>query len=165
MVFSPPSDPPSPNNTFLWYNLHPLIPKIHSSSTSLQKRASIPGISTVHGKTRCNRTRHKHSYQCCMRQANRRKSAPRANKRFKDIHTLTIRRSTKSYKWSFRWLLDICGYWKLNTGIMRDPSPKPPVLTFMFLGLTWVLIWIKSCCIVWKRMECVQGSYLWAFGK
>lgn len=60
------SSPSSPSLT------HLPLPQIYSSSISLQeKKAGIPGISTKHGITNCNKTRHISSYQCWTRKSSR----------------------------------------------------------------------------------------------
>lgn len=50
-----------------------VLPQIHSSSFSFQKRASLPLLSTKQGITSCKMSRHKPSHQCWMRQPSRRK--------------------------------------------------------------------------------------------
>ena len=74
------------------------LPKIHCSSLSLQKRAGLPGISTEHGITGYNNTRHNPSYQVWTKQINRRKGVPRAGKRVRDSPCSHCQKSPKSTK-------------------------------------------------------------------
>jgi hypothetical protein len=90
ITVSPPSNLPSPPTSTS------LLPHIHCSSVSLQKRAGLPGISTEHGIPRCNKTRHKLSHEG-WRQPCRRKRVPGAGTRVRDTpHTATVRNPTKN---------------------------------------------------------------------
>lgn len=52
-----------------------------------QKQTNLPGISTYHGLTNCNKMRHRPSYQGWKRQSNRRKGVPSTGKRVRDPAT------------------------------------------------------------------------------
>lgn len=91
IIVSTPSTLPS---TSFPYLSSPL--QNHSSSISLQKRASIPGILTKHTIKRYNTTRHKPLYQSWMRQHSRKKRDSRAGQRVRDTPTFTLWSSTRT---------------------------------------------------------------------
>lgn len=91
IIVSTPSTLPS---TSFPYLSSPL--QNHSSSISLQKRASIPGILTKHTIKRYNKTRHKPLYQSWMRQHSRKKRDSRAGQRVRDTPTFTLWSSTRT---------------------------------------------------------------------
>lgn len=69
------------------------LPQIHSSSVSLQKIVSAPGLSTEHCITSYSKTKYKSSYQSGARQTSRRKRVPRAGIRVRDTHMPTLKSS------------------------------------------------------------------------
>jgi hypothetical protein len=78
---------PTPSNPTYAF----LLPLIHCSSVSLHKRAGLLEISTEHGITWCNKTRHKPSYQGRIWQSSKRKTIPGAGKRLRNTPISTDR--------------------------------------------------------------------------
>lgn len=86
ITVSPPSTPSSPP--------HFPLSQIYSTSISLQKKAGPLGISSRHYMRSYNK-----AYKGWNRQASRSKRVPGAGKRVRDIHSPTIRNSTRL--WSY----------------------------------------------------------------
>lgn len=87
----------SPNTSFQFPLPTPLLVlptyllcKINCSSVFLQKRASLPGISTDYGIKSYNKTRRIPSLQVWTRQPSRIKRVPKERKRFRDPPTHTL---------------------------------------------------------------------------
>ena len=88
-----------PTTIFPHSSQHPL-PSIADAlfCFSSEKKANFPVMSTGHSVTRCNKTRHKPSYQGWTRQPSRRKRVPRVGKKVRDTCTPTVRSTKKNPK-------------------------------------------------------------------